>query len=477
MRLPSPELNPIPVAAVSGLQADIAILQRIGTGSSKPHPSDLEELNQRLSNYRAGKMSLAQAISNPRLARVLLYQYPGDLAQGDAIPFDTALLDVLWNHLSKRPNGLLAIYFSCYQKLPCYTELALRLKEHYDNMSMDECPSLEKKVKSYAQTLFSKQGPKITATIAAEKSATIPETEHELGVPSDGRFHDEVLKWHYVYHASSLPIGDVTSCLKESSERFICEQPLEERMLGHAVVEALCLKCVDSNVALPASWLKIILRIAGDPRIGLATLHYQQWWAAQMPSVIKLVKAALAKRDIEYFLQALESFADTEGGDMERMYHPRKMFLSGILKAGAVNDALLILSQDAARTIRRGLPKDEQEHFSCSYLEDSSIRQCCIYMEVDRGHIIEGTHQSRFRMFDENSQFACQVRDRRPMRISYHEITSADIMDEFNHHPPISWQYRVMRQLNYRFGIKVDPQDAFDASDYRNFILNYRLPY
>lgn len=477
MRLPSPELNPIPESTVSGLQADIAKLQRIGMGCSKPHSSELEELRKRFNKYRNGEISQAQFISNARLARAFLYSYPGDLAAGDAIPFDTNLLDVVWNHLGKRPNGLLATYFTCYQDLPSCSELAQRLEDHYNSLSMEECPSLERKVKMNAQTLFSNQGPKIAATIAAERGESIPTTEYGLGIPSDGKFHDEVLKWHYVYHARCLPIGEVSDCLKEASEKYICEQPLEDRMLGHSVVEALCLKCTDVNWALPLSWLKIILRIAGDPRIGVATSQYQRWWALQKASVIKMVKAALAKRDIEYFLQALENFANTEGGDMERMYHPRRMFLSGILKTGSVKDALLILSQDAVRTIRRGLPKDEQKYFACSYLRDSSIRQCCIYIEVDRGHIIEGTHQSRFRMFAEDSQFACQIRDSRPEQISYNDITASDVLDEFNHHPPISWQCKVMGQLNSRFGIKVDPQNAFDVADYRDFTLNYRLPY
>jgi len=173
----------------------------------------------------------------------------------------------------------------------------------------------------------------------------------------------------------------------------------------------------------------------------------------------------------------LEGFADTEGGDMARMYRPRRKFLSGILETGAVKDALLILSRDAAQNIKRELPKDEQDYFSCSFLNDSVTRQCCIYLDVEMGHIIEGTHQSKFRIYDQQSQFACRIRDTRPSQISYSEIRRSDVIDDFIHHPPISWQIKAMRQLNRRFGIQVEPQKAFDAADYQEFIANYTLPY
>ena len=98
-------------------------------------------------------------------------------------------------------------------------------------------------------------------------------------------------------------------------------------------------------------------------------------------------------------------------------------------------------------------------------------------MEFQSGHVVETTHQSLFRIYDKSAEFAGRLRDERPEMVAYQAVTSSDFVDAIRHHPHIGWQYEVMKKLYQRLGLKIDPQDAFDESDYEEFITSYNLPY
>lgn len=478
MSFPSPELRPISPVTLGRLHDSIKVLARIGQGTGEPHKSETEELERRLVDYKAGKITFDQVVTNTRLARAFLYVYPGDLMAGRAVEFDDNVLNVLWSHLSRRPSALLAAYFYCYSHMPAWQSVANKLRLHYDGISLDECPSLEIKIKNFAETLFAENAPHMIAKYAAQRGISAANMELEAGIPPEGKFHDDVVLWYYVCHAQNTPMGEVSSCLKEATEANVGELPFGDRMLGHAVIEAMCLRCHDSGDPLPHSWLKRILNLAGDPRVSTGTLAYHRWWGRQRPEVVAVVKAALANRDLQYFLEALDEFASMQYGDIARMFHSRRLFLQGILKTGHVKDALLVLSKDAADYIRKNLPTDERKHFHHSRLTDSNLDQSCVYMELPSGHVVEGTHQARFRIYAKDSSFACWLRDKRPWEVAYRgSVTQSDFIDEISHHPPVNWQLKVMISLNYHLGIQVDPQLALDDQDYATFLYTYDHPY
>ena len=478
MSFPFHELGPISPVTLGRLHDSIKVLARIGQGTGEPHKSDVEELERRMAQHVAGKITFEEVITNTRLARAFLYGYPGELMAERAIAFNERVLDVLWSCLSRRPNALLATFFYCHSGLSAWLSLAERLRSHYDGMSIDECPTLERKTKNYTDILFSEDGPKRIAATAAQRGVSAADMELEACIPPEGKFHDAVVLWYYVCHVRTLPMGEVSPCLKEATEKKVSELPFGGQMLGHAVIEAMCMRCHDSGEPLPQPWLKRILNVAGDPRVGTGTLVFHQWWGTQRPEVVAVVKAALANRDLQYFLEALDEFASMQYGDIARMFHSRRLFLQGILKTGQVKDALLILSKDAADYIKKKLPAEERKHFRHSFLTDSNLDQSCVYLELPNGHIIEGTHQSQFRVYTEDSSFACWVRDKRPREVSYRRsVTQSDFIDAISHQRPVSWQLKVMDSMNAYLGLQVDPQLALDDQDYATFLVDYPYPY
>ena len=477
MRLASPTLKPIPEDRIGKMTKYLGILSRISQGLTQPPESDLAAIKENLKKYSDGHIAFSEAISSRRLAKAFIYSYPGEIESGQNIPFNDEVLNVLWAHKGRTPSLLFNIYFSCYQHLESCDKLASWLLKHYQEAPLDACPSLEKNIKRYARTLFGGNGPEAVSQAATEADVNVSDMESHIGIPRDGSFHDETIQWYYLHHAKQIQIGQMSSILEMFRKASLAQQRFSNVMLGHKIIEILCKKCISMNTALPDNWLQLILNIAGDPRTKKTTRNYQIWWTIQDTSIISLVIAALARRDLDYFLRVLDNFAEEEGGDIERMFHPRRKFMEGILKSGSLVNSLLILSDGAADYLRNSLSHDERQYFTCSYLRRGLAAQCSIYMEFQSGHIVETTHQSKFRIYDKTAKFPSRLRDERPSIVLYQEVTGSDFVDDIVHHPPIRWQYKAMEKMHKRLGLTIDPQDALEESDYDVFITRYSLPY
>ena len=168
-----------------------------------------------------------------------------------------------------------------------------------------------------------------------------------------------------------------------------------------------------------------------------------------------------------------------EGGDFARMYPPRMNFLNGFLSVDdAIQDALLILSPSGKEYIERQLDPEERQDFQCTILtKPSKDGQCAIYLELPNGHLIEGSHQSRLRLYSSNSELPTRLRDERPKKIEYPEITRSQASFEQDHHPNVNWQFKVLSHLSrYDYGVDIDPEKSLSEIDYNFMIQRYGIP-
>ena len=50
-------------------------------------------------------------------------------------------------------------------------------------------------------------------------------------------------------------------------------------LLGHKVVQIMVDKAAGRHQKMPDNWLRVILSIAGDPRVSTRAFNYVRWWA------------------------------------------------------------------------------------------------------------------------------------------------------------------------------------------------------
>ena len=477
LELPSGELRPVVDERVDKIFQLGEKLRVIGSGFDSVPGSVQHELNVRLQMLMHGHSLFADLIDTTALARAFLASFRADQEIREQIPFSVEVVRSLTRLLSNRPGPLVTVYLELYDQLEGRPELGRFLLDHYQDLDEPRriSPS-DQRFRNFASLLFVEGAPRKFAEDVVSNQKDVAELSQQAGLPSVGDFHDTVWRWYYVTHSKEVAHGTVSRILNEAVRSGLYEQPLEGRKVGHLLVEVLVSRCIQENRAIPDQWLSYILRIAGDPRKSATSLQFQSWWAPQESTILKKVKASLAKRDLEFFLQLLEEFSVQQGGDMERMYPARKRFLEGFLAEGdSVQDALLILSKSGQQYIRDKLPLEERKEFSSSVLHGgNNPNQSAIYLELPNGHLIEGSHQSKLRIYHADSTFACRLRDTRPRYVDYRSITGSDVRFDQSHHPPSGWQYGVMRHLaNTDYGIQIDPQKALSPEDYRLMLSKY----
>ena len=477
MRLPNPGLKEISVDALAKIRECVDQVGRIGQGITNLDPSDIEELEKRSNRYANREITIEQVLDSARMGKTYLFCYGKKGSAERVIDFDEEVLETIWKLLSKRPGPLLSLYFKEYLALPAWKSLAEKLYTHYSTLNTDQCPSFDAGIKEHAFRIFPQDAPMRLAKYANRQGLDIESLERLIKIPSYGNFHDDTVKSYYISHVETLEPGEVSSLLREAATPQVSGLTLDDRRVGHVLIAKLCEQCIASELPLPELWTKIILGIASDPRSNPTTKSYQTWWAIQTAQVRDLVKAAMAKRDLKFFLQYLDDFATRNGGEIERMFRTRMTFLSGILEEGLVDDALLILSPDASSFMKNSLTPNERRNFLYASHAGGQKHQCQIYVKLKNGHFIEGTHNSYFRIYSESSTFANHLLIERPKRINYSEITNSDFSDAIRHHPELTWQHSVMEALYTELSVKLDPQKVLGRREYTEFIQTKTLSY
>lgn len=476
LELPSGELRLIAEERRGAMDQLGERLREIGSGMSSIPKSLEQELERRLDQVENRGKPFGEAIDSASMARAFLVAYRSRPGLRSNIAFTSDVMNTLANCLGNRTAPLVSVYLEYFDLLDARIELGTYLNKHYASIDRSRAVApAEERLCRFSSTLFDENGPEIFADNATRAEGGVASLSQQAGLPTIGEFHDLVWRHYYVAQARAAPMGEITDALREAYQAGIHEQPLQGLLVGHLLVKVLVERCITENQAIPDQWLSFLLRVAGDPRKPSTALGFQKWWAPQQKEVVSKVKASLAKRDLNFFLELLEEFASQAGGDIERMYPARRRFLEGFLAEGdSVQDALLILSKSGRAYIREKLSAEERKEFTCSNLRGGIEDQCAIYLELPNGHVIEGSHQSMLRFYRSDASFPCDLRDRRPVEVEYRSITGSDTAFEKRHHPPVSWQFHTMKHIaESDYGIRLNPEKALISSDYRKMLQDY----
>ena len=316
----------------------------------------------------------------------------------------------------------------------------------------------------------------------AETDGTkLSDTMKELGIDEtyEGRFKELAVGFYYIKKLNALDpnLSAEQSILDEVSAVDVPEIPYEGRLLGHSAIEALVNNAVGRRIELPEHWLQTILSIAGDPRIPRTDERYRKWWA-QIPSqIINLVYERLSGFDLKLFLEVLENFAARSGDDaLARMFPKRRLFLEGLLKQNLIRRSRLFISREAHYYLNRNYKQEMLPNYARLNDRNTSI----IYLKLNRSHIVEGSHNHRFWIYTEipensapNNYERSDFKKRELYDMNKWNVASSNGNTWSTYHNGF-WQGKVLEQFR-KLGIKVDPEQVLEKSDYRRFRYEYGI--
>ena len=250
----------------------------------------------------------------------------------------------------------------------------------------------------HARTLFTIHGPVSVVEQALKDDLPLETIASRLGLPIEkgGRFFTQCKNIYYLDTLEELQVGQDHEVLHELVRKDTYESAYEnDWLLGHKVIQIMVDKAAGRQ-EMPDNWLRVILSIAGDPRVSTRAFNYVRWWARLGNEYVKQVRQWLSRMDIELFLEVLEDYTKHSGdSDLKRMFPARKRFLKGVFEKRLVRDARLFLSRRAEDYVRRHYKENALPAYS--RVKNASIS--VIYLNIDGKHVVEGTHSFSLRIY------------------------------------------------------------------------------
>ena len=329
--------------------------------------------------------------------------------------------------------------------------------------------------------LFSLSGPKSIVTWSRDHSLDLVEGFENSGLNDycDGRFFTVSRYLYYLEELREIPVGSDHKVLREVAEKTVYLAPGDKSPhLGHEILTIL----IDRSKVegdLSDEWMRVILDIAGDPRVPEDSPGYRLWWSRLGADRIRLMRGWLSKLDLKLFLKALNDYGKSSGNTaLQRMYPSRKRFLEGLIDQGLVSNSRLFINPRAEMFLKRGYKKEDLPEYAC--VKDS--QRSMIYLQVGNLHMIEGSHSFKLWIFPKlpstskilnyqkthfnPSDLSSYLESRYYSEFGRNATRPADI----THTPAnFSWQHKAIQYLKQR-GVKVDVEKLFTKQDYAKYI-------
>lgn len=333
--------------------------------------------------------------------------------------------------------------------------------------------------------IFSLSGPANIVTWSREKSLDMESAFDRIGLGAylDGRYSLVCRCRYYLEELKSIPMGMDHKILSEISNKSVYSAPGNEMpCMGHEVLRILIDRSKGST--LSESWLKVILEIAGDPRVPENSSNYRQWWSHLGIDRVGLMRGWLSRLDLKLFLKILEDYGKSSGNsDLQRMYPARKQFLEGLIDHGLVTNSRLFINLKAESFLKRGYKEEDLPE----YAKVNDSYRSMIYLQVGGLHMIEGSHNVKLWIFPKLPE-ASRILDYQATQFSPPALSSSLARlyaNEFgdNADPPIDiihnpknflWQYQAITYLRGH-GIKLDIEKLFSKIDYSKYIRSRGL--
>jgi hypothetical protein len=325
--------------------------------------------------------------------------------------------------------------------------------------------------------LLSSDGPKYLAEQAIQNEITFDHqiTRYKLDKYANGDFIRHAQTIYYVEQLQNIPINEPHELLEEISKKDVANSRYDaQNLIGHIALRILIDRAPYKNIH--ESWQNAVITIAGDPRVPKEHPRYIKWWSHLTKEQNKKVQTWLSKLDLKLFLEALEDYSiSSRDGDMMRMFPSRKFFLEGLYESGSIVHTKLYLSRQADHYIKKHYKSEHVPDYSIIENGDRSI----IYVELTKGHIVEGSHNCQIWFYDKLHESA-PVLQYGKQRLKYEDLTvrmnrkmTALGCGAFEHFIHVSsekfkWQKKSIETLQ-KMGLPIHASDVLSREDYNKY--------
>ena len=340
-------------------------------------------------------------------------------------------------------------------------------------------------IATHRSRIFSLNGPRELVTWAQGQGLDLVAAFETMGLSAycEGRYFLICRYQYYLEELKAIPLGKHHRILDEIVDRSVYMSPGKDMLhLGH---EILCI-IIDraKGSVLSDAWMKVILDIAGDPRVPEANQNHRLWWNRLGAARINLMRGWLSRLDLKLFLNVLNDYGKSSGDtDLQRMYPARKRFLEGLIDHGLVSNSRLFINPKAENFLKRGYKKEDLPEYAI--VRDSY--RSMIYLQVGHLHMVEGSHSFKLWIFPKLPQASTVLdynqREFYPLdlsseldRLYWKEFgrgapSPADIV----HRPAkFSWQHQAIKYLRDN-GMALDIEKLFSKQDYAKYIKIHGL--
>ncbi len=344
-----------------------------------------------------------------------------------------------------------------------------------------------KKLKKNAKNIISLKGPNNIAYHASKHKMELNDVIKMAGVNQfeKGRYIDVCRQHYYIKIISGLHPGDKHPIFNEIIKKEISEQPFEDRLLGHKIIEIMIQKLLNFKGNIPQNWINIILNIADDPRVSSSSESYRRWWSVIDLKYIEAMYGWLAGADLEFYLKLLENFAKySNDNSLQRMFPARTRFLRGLHEHKLLKMSKLFLGSEPRKELLSSLNRDEKLRNKkpiFSKINDSNLS--VIYLKADNIHIVEGSHNFSMRIYEklpDNNPFTSYDKQyfdvddlRKRLEIKYETLYKKNVF-KVTHYPNLTWQNKVLIEMR-RLGVYVNPEWVLTPEDYREYRRRFSI--
>lgn len=382
--------------------------------------------------------------------------------------------------------NLTQVFFKYFDACGDFESLSSFLLNEYEKRSAPAFESEFGKIQRNKDILFHVDAPYTLAQKSIQESVDLELVMENVGVPLSrkGRFQDKCTECYYLETLRSLSLGEESGVFAELTKADVAMSHYKDGpAIGHEVIRILTGKAIEECVALPENWLKVVLNIAGDPRVPPSAGSYRVWWSQLEKGCVDCVLRVLSRFDLKLFLEALDEFSVRSNNyELKRMFPSRKKFLEGLFDLDLVGETRLFIGRNAKAYLQRTYDAKELPRFA----ELRDTNKSIIYLQIGHLHMIEGSHSSYLWIYDKLPEskvlnYSINKFGVRELGLSLKERYKNQFGHEsyfpyrITHNPnKLSWQKTAINAFE-RQGIQIDPEKVFSTQDYLYYKINHGL--
>ena len=328
-------------------------------------------------------------------------------------------------------------------------------------------------------SVFSLNGPKWLANQANEEGKELKQIASECGLQymTEGRFMQLAKTHHYIRQLETIPVNEPHPILEEVTAPDIFESMYDESLLmGHKIMQILIERAPSKNIH--PSWLNVVLKNAGDPRVPESHSRYRKWWQYLTDMQRQKVRGWLSGLDLKLFLEAIANYAEySRDEELKRMYPSRKAFLEGLFDQDLILETRLFVSVNADKYLKTHYKHDELPTYEILMSKGEGAHKSLIYIKLPEGEMIEGSHSCYLRIFSPFTK-TIPATDYNHKRFNYFTLTSQVDREvekmmlpkrfKITHNPELTWQRKAVEALQ-QLGMRINAKDVLTTKDAKAF--------